>query len=501
MIDGYGKTASLANPPDGLWVATVTRVEGNDVYVTIPARTMDFEYGPILYDGSLPSVGDNSLVGFLEGDGDTVVGIFPGSAIVSSVEVTYLIASADASPAVKAIADYVCDGVADEEEVNAALQDNPNRGFSVRIYFTGGTYNFAEPISSTQTRSVEFVGAGTDETVLVFDEVEASSYGVIGGYYLRYLGIFDLSIFWYYNYDASDISEYKPSPNALIYATTLYAGRVYVEAYDWGAWEPAIADQHNTMPIISLGAYGIISDCHFEGSGGGIWASSSLYDSSFKRNTFVTENIPFNMQYRYLYRTTIEGNTFEVVGDVAAYAMYLYYSYDVSVRGNQFQGFEHTGIYARGVRLRIVENYIAGGYSTNWEWVNGETPDASIYASIYSGAVEGNYLAWTSGLGIFVDGGDYLTIDNNTIVGISYEAISGRSPSFISISSNLLQVNANLEPAIHISDLYNASISDNLFEQASEDVPIIVVDSGTGYYSGNEGLALSGNEVKFRWSL
>lgn len=76
---GYQKTASSYERPTGLYAATVTRVDGDDVYVEVPYLTADFEHGPILYVGGVPPAGTEVFVGFLNGDPDTVIGILPTS--------------------------------------------------------------------------------------------------------------------------------------------------------------------------------------------------------------------------------------------------------------------------------------------------------------------------------------------------------------------------------------------------------------------------------------
>lgn len=58
--------------PAGLWVGTVTRVDGDDVWVAVPRLTgaADIEYGngPMLHADVVLVAGDRVLVGFVEGD-------------------------------------------------------------------------------------------------------------------------------------------------------------------------------------------------------------------------------------------------------------------------------------------------------------------------------------------------------------------------------------------------------------------------------------------------
>lgn len=59
-----------------------------DVYVKIPRLSGEFEYGPIEYVGSVPSVGDSVFVGFKEGRRDELVAITAGGeSLGSSIDV------------------------------------------------------------------------------------------------------------------------------------------------------------------------------------------------------------------------------------------------------------------------------------------------------------------------------------------------------------------------------------------------------------------------------
>lgn len=69
-----GKTSSRPSAASGLYMAVVSRLDGEDVYITIPRLTSSLEYGPILYVGSVPAVGNRLLVGFVEGRVDEIAG-------------------------------------------------------------------------------------------------------------------------------------------------------------------------------------------------------------------------------------------------------------------------------------------------------------------------------------------------------------------------------------------------------------------------------------------
>jgi hypothetical protein len=70
---------------------------------------------------------------------------------------TFLVAANNASARVKAQADYVCDGTADEVEINAAIAALPATGGMVRL--SEGDFTIAAPINLT-AHNVTFAGSG-----------------------------------------------------------------------------------------------------------------------------------------------------------------------------------------------------------------------------------------------------------------------------------------------------------------------------------------------------
>ncbi|KLK89296.1 glycosyl hydrolase [Methanoculleus sediminis] len=92
-----------------------------------------------------------------------IVGLIP---IVGALEATptTIVAASDSSAADKAAAAYVCDGVNDHVEIQAALNALPSSGGVVLL--SGGTYNCAGIIAPKASSTLK--GAGESETNLVF---------------------------------------------------------------------------------------------------------------------------------------------------------------------------------------------------------------------------------------------------------------------------------------------------------------------------------------------
>lgn len=168
----YGKSSSTPRRPEGLYHATVTNVDGVDVYVEVPRLTLDFEHGPIPYSGDVPTVGDEVYVGFLEGSQDDVVGIFPGGGGGSGpIEPTYFVASSTARQELKDVADRVDPGVLSEQIGDALLDCNAGGG---KVQLGAGTYIVKFPdVGGTRTGIIVYEnctlqGVG-DSTIIKFE--------------------------------------------------------------------------------------------------------------------------------------------------------------------------------------------------------------------------------------------------------------------------------------------------------------------------------------------
>lgn len=168
----YQKSAGTYQKPAGFYKAIVTRVESNQVYVKVPRLSYEFEHGPIPYAGDAPLPGDETYVGFLEGRQDDVVAIFPGnrneSAFAGPIEVTYLVVGSDARQALKDVADWVCDGTADETQIQLALTavgTTPGR------VVCEGTFNISDGAVLNMSNNTVLQGSGAHLTTFVSSSV------------------------------------------------------------------------------------------------------------------------------------------------------------------------------------------------------------------------------------------------------------------------------------------------------------------------------------------
>ena len=91
------------------------------------------------------------------------VALTPVSAVESESPVTLTVAASDSTELSKTQADYVCDGVDDQVEIQAALAALPEGGM---VVLSDGTFNCAGVIAPAAGRTLS--GQGPDETFLEF---------------------------------------------------------------------------------------------------------------------------------------------------------------------------------------------------------------------------------------------------------------------------------------------------------------------------------------------
>ncbi len=85
------------------------------------------------------------------------------------IEVTYLVASSEARAAIQAVADYVCNGTADEIEINAPFEAAKAAGLACKVQLSAGAFHVADEIVVDAIGSW-LGGAGMGVTLIVYDD-------------------------------------------------------------------------------------------------------------------------------------------------------------------------------------------------------------------------------------------------------------------------------------------------------------------------------------------
>jgi hypothetical protein len=175
-----------------------------DLPDVVPGNTLATAHGAVSQTGGLNRTIGNVLA--LATKLGSVVGpptprkVLAGTASGQSGWVDYaagatiVVAASNASAAAQATATYVCDGVADEVEIDAALQALPTGGGMVRL--TEGTFALSgAPLLQMRKANSHLVGAGMDATILrVVDNAGTAVNGVLITVALASCSVRDLTI-------------------------------------------------------------------------------------------------------------------------------------------------------------------------------------------------------------------------------------------------------------------------------------------------------------------
>ncbi|MEU6614499.1 hypothetical protein [Streptomyces parvus] len=183
---GAGIADYVVTPSDGLWAvgagATVTfwdaAADGTQHTDLLDAAGSPVSQITADEYGSLPAFrGPDGVTGMWADAGGPMRAWMDAHALPSSGEgggytsITRIVASATAPADIRAAARWVCDGTADQEEIQAALDDARDNGGGV-VQLTTGNYNLTAPLSIEGTDDVDteigisLVGQGARATML-----------------------------------------------------------------------------------------------------------------------------------------------------------------------------------------------------------------------------------------------------------------------------------------------------------------------------------------------
>lgn len=102
--------------------------------------------------------------GYMDRSTITAEQLGPGLLSVATGGVaTFVVAASDAPTRIKAQADYVCDGTADDVQIQAAIDSSPGNG--AIIYLTQGNFNIAATITIRDKQFVRLIGSGAEHAL------------------------------------------------------------------------------------------------------------------------------------------------------------------------------------------------------------------------------------------------------------------------------------------------------------------------------------------------
>lgn len=283
---------------------------------------------------------------------------------------TLMVAASNATAQVKAQADYVCDGTADDVQIQAAIDalaaSGPGGGI---IHLSAGTFYISSTISpvASVSRGIIFRGEGMDATRL--NQVGA----ITNMFYLPAGSPGNLFTTW------EDMSLIGIHPTA--------GTGIRIEAVG-----PAKDIRLRRVFIQSFGTYGfytdyswgmMISDSVFEYSEVGLYFGGSLGLSFYSNKVLVNKS--HGMVLASLYNSSIVGNEFQGNGlNTGGDQLRLESSYLNKILGNKFTGDTGTGagLYLTGSSWgNTISNNVFEGNVGNDLVLNGSGATRNIITS------------------------------------------------------------------------------------------------------------------------
>jgi parallel beta-helix repeat protein len=296
---------------------------------------------------------------------------------------TRIVAASDSLD--KTGADYVCDGTADQEEINQAINDLPT--FGGRVLLLEGTYNISSPITILKNNvTLEGQGAGTKLFLVNGANCDVIRVGN-GGTALQGVKIANLKI------DGNKNNQSSSCYGIFFYG---YSGGLITQS----SVENCIINNFNYYGIVLAFSNNniIIRNQLSLNFVGAIYLSEACYNTITGNQ--VNSNGGIGIYLNSSRNNTITGNQ---VNSNFSQGIYIVNSHYNTITGNQVNSNYSQGIYLSAAFDNIVtENYIK---SNNSDGIRLESADSNI--------IIGNRCQGNSGYGINIYDS---ASDNNLVV-------------------------------------------------------------------------------------
>jgi parallel beta-helix repeat protein len=395
------------------------------------------------------------------GDGSTAwtsLSYFSTSGAATGRCATYVVAANDSSALVKAQADYVCSGAADQVDINAAIDSNRS------ILLAPGTFTLSDAIVFLSKNNILFSGSG-DATKLVSTNDKA----IIRIGYRTATPSTDIAIknlFMDGTSHAADFSNVITTDGIGIAIENSATERIRVEGchiYNTGGdgvagYECGSAIITNNIIRDVRGRYGGI---HPHGNDHQFYITNNLIEgcvnSGIRHGRTIADN--------YVYGCGAVAGDAAIIGSDSAYTIVNNYVYDARHTGiHVWSGLDAGNLLVvgnvvrnaaeRGIMIEDAANTHGGTVANNI--VYGGCTQAGIYSIRDYVAITGNSVSSVTGAGIQLSDAHNNTVGNNTIYDSSLDGISLWASTHCQIISNLL---AGCAKAAHIPNITLLSTS------------------------------------------
>lgn len=380
----------------------------------------------------------------------------------------YVVAASDAPALIKSRADYVCDGTADQVEINTALALGS-------VQLTQGTFYIAASITPPSNR--QLIGSGP-ETVLVNQGLtggfvaSTSANTMIRGTTLSNVSIKSMTL----NGDAATDAGYG------IYFSTVGSGEGATAVNGVRVENVYFTKFTKTGVQFDFCINNVITGCQFVDVRNDAITMGRTSGSNKTKNTLISNNI-FNGSLAAVFVTfaekiTIEGNYAIEQTDIT---LQIENANDIVIRNNTIKGHKHNAVYFTTVTSGLIDgNYIYDSTGT------GSDAAIALYDSPYV-IISNNRIDDTPEQGIFADTCSNLVIANNTVSNCNtanggYSAIesSSNTGAFI-VGNTVYKGTTNLQVyGIRIANDTNTIVTGNNLYTAGVTGDIQLAGATTG---------------------
>lgn len=400
---GTSDTLATITPPfDSKFLLLRTLIPGHTITIQTGTGNLELSGGDCILDeptDSLYVMWDDKLGAWIE--------VSRAPAGGGKQYATFVVAASDSTDADKANADYVCDGTADQVEINSALAATTPSTYQ-RVLLCAGTYNLSatvtmttdsvlegqgDPTVITSTSAIELITCSNDCTIcnILFDDSADNTVAAVYATGKTKIELYGLTLLGFGSY-----------------GIRLIASTSHVNIHDCNFY----AEGTPTYSVYGDASTHIrVTDCYFHESSEGIWLDGCDY-SIVVGNSTLDCDTAIDVGGNY---TVITGNIVRSEGLALSTGINVYSGKGVTISGNTVYSYDEC-IVANNLEHSLISANTCTGDPVAETNSFGIDVDTCFHCTITSNVCSDNGF----GAGLYLIDSDYNLVVGNICVGNSY---------------------------------------------------------------------------------